>query len=135
MDAGVLRHGHNRRNTDMVALSAAGEVDAQFIAHQRQITNKRCGPTVVVEKEISGMDTKQITQWAQGFAERHSQEGESVFLMDRLECHRNREVQERLKESHIELFLPPPQSAKLISSCDNSFFSSQAGSQRGKEGR
>jgi hypothetical protein len=33
-------------------------------------------------------------------------------------------MQERLREAHIEPFLLPPKSAKLISPCDNSFFSS-----------
>jgi hypothetical protein len=60
--AGVLRHGDNRRDTGMVAISAAGEVDAQFIAHRRQVTNRRGDQTAVVEKRISGMDTKQMTQ-------------------------------------------------------------------------
>jgi hypothetical protein len=124
MDAGVVRHGNNGRDTGMVALSAAGEVDAQFIAHRRQVTSRRGGQTVVTRKGISGMGSEQMTQWAQGFAERHGQEGQLVLMMDRLGCHRNRDVQERLREARIEPFLLPAQSAKFISPCDNSFFSS-----------
>jgi glutathione synthase/RimK-type ligase-like ATP-grasp enzyme len=35
MDAGIVRDGNNRRDTSMVALSAAGQIDATFLPHQR----------------------------------------------------------------------------------------------------
>jgi hypothetical protein len=50
MDAGVLREGDNLRDNGMVALSAAGQVDAAFLPHQKQKTRQVDGQTVVVEK-------------------------------------------------------------------------------------
>jgi hypothetical protein len=44
--------------------------------------------------------------------------------MDRLGCHRNREVLAQLLEGKMESFLLPPHAAKLIFPCDNSFFAS-----------
>jgi hypothetical protein len=57
MDAGVPRPGDNRRDTGTVTLNAAGEVSAQFIAHRKQVTNRRGGQTVLIEKGISEMGT------------------------------------------------------------------------------
>jgi hypothetical protein len=87
MDAGVLRDGDNRQDTDMVVLSAAGDVDAEFLAHRRQVTSRRGGQIVVVEKGISGMGRQPMTQWTQGFAARHCQEEQPVVIIHRPGCH------------------------------------------------
>jgi hypothetical protein len=65
-----------------------------------------------------------MKQWTQGFVERHKEDGASVLMLDRLWCDGNREVLRTLEEANIHLFLMPPQTAKLISPCDNSFFAS-----------
>jgi hypothetical protein len=61
MDAGVLREGDNRRDIGMVELSAAGRLDATFLAHQKQRMRQRDGQTGAVEKGVSGMGTKQTS--------------------------------------------------------------------------
>jgi hypothetical protein len=95
----------------MVALGAAGDVDAEFLVHRRHVTSRRGGQTVIVQKGISGMGAGQTTQCTQGFDARHSQEEHSVLTMDRLRCHRN----DKVRDVHIEPFLLSPQVAKLVS--------------------
>lgn len=89
MDAGVLQQGDKQRDTGIVALSATEQIDAEFLAHQREVTRKRRHETVVVRKGISGMGSEQMLKWSEGFVARHGDEGESVLIMDRLGAHRN----------------------------------------------
>jgi hypothetical protein len=70
------------------------------------------------------MGTKQMLEWSAAFAERHADQGDSVLILDRLGCHRNRQVLKTLEDGHLHRFLLPPQAAKLVSPCDNSFFAS-----------
>jgi hypothetical protein len=70
------------------------------------------------------MGSKQMLEWSAGFAERHRDQGDSLLVLDRFGCHRNRQVLKQLEEGHIHPFLLPAQKAKLVSSCDNSFFAS-----------
>jgi hypothetical protein len=60
MGAGVLREGDKRRDTEMVALSARGTVDAEFLPHQPQVTRRAGDQTLIVQKGISGMGTSQM---------------------------------------------------------------------------
>jgi transposase len=124
MDTGGLRQGDNARDTGMVALSAAGTVDSYFLQHQRQVTRKRDGQSVVTQKRVAGMGTQEMLEWSKGFAERHQADGESVLILDRLGSHRNKQVHGVLEEGGVKTFLLPPQASKLISPCENTFFSS-----------
>jgi hypothetical protein len=92
MDAGVLPEGDNRRDTGMVALSAGGSVNAEFLPCQPQVTRRVGNRTVIVQKGISGMGTPQMKSWTQCFLERHREDGPSVLIKDHLGYHRNREV-------------------------------------------
>jgi hypothetical protein len=114
MGAGVLREGDNRRDTGMMALSAGGSIDAELLPCQPQVTRRVGDQTVIVQKEISGMGTPQMKSWTQCFLGRHREDEPSVLIMDRLECHQNREVLAQLQAGKIESFLLPPQAAKLI---------------------
>ena len=123
-DTGVKRHGDNHRDTGMVALSAAGGIDAYFLRHQPQITRREDGRTVILQRAIRGMGTDQMLEWSKGFVERREPEGESVLLLDHLGCHRNKKVLQTLEDGGVHTFLIPPQASKLISPCDNTFFAS-----------
>jgi hypothetical protein len=105
-------------------VTAAVAAIAQFLEHRRQVTRREAGRTVVVQKGISGMGTEQMKEWTEGFIARSGNGTESVLMMDRLQAHRNPGVLGSLRQAHIEPFLLPPQTAKLISPCDNSFFAS-----------
>jgi hypothetical protein len=65
LDSGALRNGDNARDTGMVALNAAGGIDAYFLQHQKQITHKIDGQIVVTQKQIAGMGTNEMLGWAQ----------------------------------------------------------------------
>jgi hypothetical protein len=122
-DVGVEQKGDHRRDTGIVTLSATGKVDSVFLPHQPQRTRKVGGQTVVVSKGISGVGIKQMKEWAVGFCERHQQRP-AVVIMDALAAHKNKDVQSILESQQIKSFVMPPQTAKLISPCDNSFFHS-----------
>jgi hypothetical protein len=124
MDSGARRTVDHRRDTGMVALSAAGAINAQFFEHRPRKTRRVNGRTFVVQKGVAGMGTDQMKQWTQGFVERHEEDGASVLTLDRLGYHRNREVLKTLEEANIHPFLMLSQTAKLISPCTTSFFAS-----------
>jgi hypothetical protein len=44
---------------------ARGSIDAEFLLHQRQVTRKVGGETLVVQKAVSWMGTSQILSWTQ----------------------------------------------------------------------
>jgi hypothetical protein len=132
LDPGLQRKGDNQRDTGMVALSAAGQIDSYFLQHRKLVTRKQDGQTVIVQKGVSGMGTEQMLEWSRGFVERHAPEGESVLLLDRLGAHRNKKVLDTLEAGHVHPFLIPPQASKIISPCDNSFFSSMKARMRGQ---
>jgi hypothetical protein len=52
MDAGGHRNGDNRRDTGMVTLSAAAEVDTSFMRHNKQVTHNVDGQTMIVTQGI-----------------------------------------------------------------------------------
>jgi hypothetical protein len=75
MDAGAVREKDNRRDTGMVALSAGGSVDPEFLQHQPQVTRRVGDQTVIVQKGMSRMGTPQMKSWTQGFLERQRKDG------------------------------------------------------------
>jgi hypothetical protein len=133
LDTGALRNGDNARDTGMVALNAAGGIDSYFLQHQKQITHKINGQTVVTQKQIAGMGTDEMLGWAGGFVGEHKDDGESVLILDRLGSHRNKKVLATLEAGHVHTVLLPPQASKLISPCDNSFFSAFKAEMRGMD--
>jgi hypothetical protein len=62
MDTGILRDGDNRRNTGIRALSGAGDVDAEFLAHRKQVTSRSGGQSIIGQNGPSGMGTKEMTK-------------------------------------------------------------------------
>jgi hypothetical protein len=124
MDSSVRRTGNHPRDTEKAALSTTGVTDAQFLEHRPRKTRLVNGRTFIVQRGITGMGTDQMKQWIQGFSEQHEEDGASVLMLDCLWCHRNQEFLKTLKEANIHIFLMPPQTAKLISLFNNSFFGS-----------
>jgi hypothetical protein len=122
MDNGVTRHGENQRDTGMVALNTAGRIDAELLEHQKEVTRKENGRTVVIKKGVSGMGTERMLRWSVGFVDRHP--GDHVLRMDPIGCHRNKEMIATLETGGVYPFFIPPQASKYISPCENSFFSS-----------
>jgi hypothetical protein len=47
----------------MVALSAAEQIDATFLPHQRQKTQQVDGQIVIVDKGVSWMGPKHMLEW------------------------------------------------------------------------
>jgi hypothetical protein len=109
MHASIVRGGNNRRDTRMVALNAARQIDATLLPHQMQKIRQVDGQTVIVENGVSGMKTKQMLEWSAGFVARHRDQGDSVLILDRLGCHRNRMVLQQLESEHVRPFLLPAQ--------------------------
>jgi hypothetical protein len=106
----------------MVALNAAGGIDAEFLEYRKEMTRQENGRKVVINKRVSGMGTEQMLSWSAGLVDRHP--GDHVLRMDRLRCHRNKEVIATLETGGVHPFFIPPQVSKYISPCDNSFFMS-----------
>jgi hypothetical protein len=52
MDTGGRRQKNDQRDTGMVSLSTAGEIDAQFLKYRKQVTRKVDCRTVVIDKRI-----------------------------------------------------------------------------------
>jgi hypothetical protein len=61
---------------------AGGSIDAEFLPHQRQVTRKVGGETLVVQKAVSGMGISQMLSWTQGFLDQYREDGPSVLIMD-----------------------------------------------------
>jgi hypothetical protein len=97
MDRGGRREEDDQRGTEIVALSAAGGIDVQFLKHRKQIAPKVDSRTVVIEKGISGTGTEQMLDWSKGFLECHRSDGNSVLMLDRHGAHRNKKVIETLE--------------------------------------
>ena len=124
-DASVLSIGDRTRDTGIVALSATGEVDAVFLTHVPQKSKIVDGRRIITQKGISGVGTLQMLEWSEGFCARHgSPEQRSILIMDRLAAHRGSDVANILRRNNIEPFFMPPQTARFLSPCDNSFFAS-----------
>ena len=123
MDSGVLGNGDHKRDTGVVAISGSGSIDPFFIHHSPQRTKTINGHRTIVNRGVSGMGMEQMDHWVSHFGTNH-QAPHSVLLMDRLKCHTNKNIVNRLEsEFNVKVFHFPPQGAKLASVCDNSFFS------------
>ena len=123
-DASVLRQGEHNRDTGIVTLTADGSVDAEFLAHSPQRSRIVKGERVITERGVAGVGTKQMNDWADGFCRRHGSPDKSVLILDRLAAHRGADARTKLEGSNITPFFMPSQAARIISPCDNSFFSS-----------
>ena len=126
-DSGVLMLGDHRRDTGVVALCADGSIDWWFLEHIPQQPRKINGSVVITRPGVSGMGSAQMLQWSQEFTARHAT-GElgfkAVLILDGLQAHKNPASLRILAESGYKTFFMPPQAARLLSPCDNSFFSS-----------
>jgi hypothetical protein len=107
VDAGVLREGDDGRDTGMMTPSAAGNIDAQFLPHRRQVTGKVGDETMVVQKAVSWMGAAHMVDWTRQFLDRCRDDESLLLVMDRLDCHRNWTVLRQLREGRVEPLLLP----------------------------
>ena len=124
-DPGVVQEGDHRRDTGVVTLTADGTLDAVVIEHVAAKTKRENKQTIILERAIKGMGKDQMMQRAQGFGLRPGAANQrSVLILDGLGAHKGSQVKEILNAYNIEVFITPPQAAKFLSPCDNTFFSS-----------
>jgi hypothetical protein len=123
LDAGVLRYGDKHRDTGIVTLRTAAEIVAQFLRHHKQVTSGRGDQSMACETLFQGLErSKSLDGWK--VITGHGNEEESVVILHRLGDHPNRQVLANFREGRVEPFLLRAQIARVISLCDNSFFSS-----------
>ena len=124
-DASVLSECVKQRDTGVVAISAEGEIYAEFIKHKAEKTRKENGKKIIVSPGIYGMNVEKMKIFAINFGTKYgNREKETVLILDNLRSHLNTEVEQIFKIYRVKLFFFPVNGAKYGSICDNSFFSS-----------
>ena len=124
-DNSIITTCKKERDTGVVAISATGIIFSQFIKHVPMRTKHENGQKVIVQQGISGINVELMKKFAQNFGENFGRKEKEVILMyDNLRAHLNPEVQDIFVSFKIKTFPIPPQSAKYLSVCDNSFFHS-----------